>query len=82
MAVILATIQKTKDTNIVAVAGKKKKTMDAQNKKKIQNVDVHILTAKAKDVIVAVVQKIKAMVIMAVETLAKTVITVGKNKLR
>lgn len=82
MAVILMTIQKTKDTNIVAVALKKKKTMDAQNKKKVPNVVVRILTTKAKAVIVAVVQKIKAIVTMVMEILAKTVITVGKNKLR
>ena len=80
MAVILTTIQKTKDTNFVAVALKKKKTMDVQNKKKLQNVVVHILTTKTKAVIVAAVQKIKAMAIMALEILAKTVITVGKNK--
>ena len=82
MAVILATIQKTKDTSIVAAAGKKKKTMDVQNKKKLQNVDVHILTTKTKVIIVAVVQKIKAMVVMALEILVKTITTDGKNKLR
>lgn len=80
MDIILATIQKTKDTNIVAAALKKKKTMDVQNKKKLQNVVVHILTTKTKAVIVAAVQKIKAMAIMVLEILAKTVITVGKNK--
>ena len=80
MAVILTTIQKTKDTNFVAVAGKKRQNADVQNKKKLQNVVVHILTTKTKAVIVAVVQKIKAMAIMALEILAKMLITVGKNK--
>ena len=80
MAVILTTIQKTKDTNIVAVAGKKRQNADAQNKKKLQNVVVHILTTKTKDVIVATVQKIKVMITMVLEQLAKMVITVGNNK--
>ena len=80
MAVILTTIQKTKDTNIVAVAGKKRQNADAQNKKKLQNVVFHILTTKTKAVIVAAVQKIKVMITMVLEQLARMVITVGKNK--
>jgi hypothetical protein len=75
------TIIKTKDTNIAVVVGKKKKTATMEKKRIFQNAVVHILTTKTNAVTVAVLQKIKAIATMASEILAKTVITVGKNKL-
>lgn len=73
------TIIKTKDTNIAAVVGKRKKTVDMEKKKIFQNVDAHILTTKTKVMIMVVAQKIKDAVITTLEILAKTVITVGNN---
>ena len=73
-------ITKTKDTNIAVVVGKKKKNVIMGKKKNSQNVGAHILTMKIRAMVAAVVQKLKAMATMALEILAKTVITVGNNK--
>ena len=79
MVAVLTIIHKTKDTNIVVVAGNKKKIVAMKKKR---NVVVRKPVNKIKTIIVVVVRKIKAMEIMALEILAKTLITVGKNKLR
>ena len=74
------TITKKMDTSILVTVGKKKKTVVMEKKKIFQNAVAHILTTKTKAMIVAVALKIKAIITMVLETITKTVITVGKNK--
>lgn len=73
------TITKKMDTNIAAIVGKKKKTVVVEKKKIFQSADVHTLTIKTKAIIVAAAQKTKAMKTMVMETLTKTIITVGNK---
>ena len=73
------TITKKMDTNIAVIVGKKKKTAVMETKKIFQSAVVHILTTRTKAMIVAVALKKKAIITMVLETITKTVITVGNN---
>ena len=67
------------DTNIAVIVGKKKKTAVMEKKKIFQSADVHTLTIKTKAIIVDVALKTKAIITMVLETMTKTVITVGNK---
>ena len=73
------TITKRMDTNIAVIVGKKKKTVVVEKKKIFQSAVVHIITTRTKAMIVAAALKIKALITTALETITKTVITVGNN---
>ncbi len=76
------TITKKMDTNILVTVGKKKKTVATEKKKIFQSAVVHILTMRTKAMIVAAMLKIKALITTALETITKTVITVGNKTKR